>query len=290
MATWEKRFLVYKTSITAQASSSSSHFATIYTLSTPLNPLQQKIMLAKRHTVTLPLSPHVPKVVGATPPTPQVIAQEWITKFEAALKSGATADFAKVLQPDAWWRDFLALSWDLRTLHGLDKISAYLSDNLSHTTPHNLKLRQNEKFAPAFNSPLEGLEWVESQFDFETKVGRGSGMIRLVQGIDGTWKGGMIYTALQELTGSEDKVGAHRPHGSNELKIDGGTRELNWLEQRQKQVEFEHEEPTVLVVGAGQSGLNVGARLQAMGVKTLLVDKNNRIGDNWRNRYRVSRL
>lgn len=257
-------------------------------------PLQQVTMFAERHTIKLPLSPHVPHVVGfaktATPPSPQLIAQEWITDFEAALKSGDVAGFAKVLQPDAWWRDFLALSWDIRTVHGLDKISTYLSDNLAHTTPHSLKLRQNEKFAPAFATPIEGLEWVESQFDFETKVGRGSGMLRLVQGTDGIWKGQMIYTALQELIGFEDKAGARRPHGSNELKIDGGTRELNWLEQRQKQVEFEHEEPTVLIVGAGQSGLNTGARLQAMGVKTLLVDKNKRVGDNWRNRYRVGLL
>jgi hypothetical protein len=37
----------------------------------------------------------------------------------------------------------------------------------------------------------------------------------------------------------------------------------------------------------GQSGLNVGARLQAMGLSCLLIDKNDRVGDNWRNRYRV---
>ena len=38
----------------------------------------------------------------------------------------------------------------------------------------------------------------------------------------------------------------------------------------------------------GQSGLNVGARLQAMGLSSLLIDRNDRVGDNWRNRYRVN--
>lgn len=40
----------------------------------------------------------------------------------------------------------------------------------------------------------------------------------------------------------------------------------------------------------GQAGLNVGARLQSLGVSCLIVDKNERVGDNWRNRYRVSVL
>lgn len=38
----------------------------------------------------------------------------------------------------------------------------------------------------------------------------------------------------------------------------------------------------------GQAGLNVAARLQSLGVSNLIIDKNERIGDNWRNRYRVS--
>lgn len=32
----------------------------------------------------------------------------------------------------------------------------------------------------------------------------------------------------------------------------------------------------------------MGARLQNLGLSCLLVDKNERIGDNWRKRYRVS--
>ena len=39
---------------------------------------------------------------------------------------------------------------------------------------------------------------------------------------------------------------------------------------------------------SGQAGLNVAARLQALGMSCLIVDKNRRIGDNWRLRYRVS--
>ena len=41
----------------------------------------------------------------------------------------------------------------------------------------------------------------------------------------------------------------------------------------------------VLVVGGGQSGLEIAARLKLMGVPTLVCEKNERIGDNWRHRY-----
>jgi hypothetical protein len=250
-------------------------------------------MLAERHTIKLPCSGHgisrgETKAPATATLSPVAIAQKWITSFESALLSGEVAGFAKVLHQDCWWRDMLALSWDLRTVHGLPNVTSYLSDNLSHTTPHNLRLQETGKFVPAFGTPIEGLEWVESMFDFDTKVGRGSGMLRLVQGADGIWKGQMIYTALQELKGFEDKAGMRRPHGGNESLIGSAATKGNWLDRRARQLEFLDEEPTVLIVGAGQSGLNMGARLQALGISCLLVDKNERIGDNWRNRYKVS--
>jgi cation diffusion facilitator CzcD-associated flavoprotein CzcO len=40
-----------------------------------------------------------------------------------------------------------------------------------------------------------------------------------------------------------------------------------------------------VIIGAGQCGLAVAARLKTLGVPTLVVDKHERIGDEWRNRY-----
>lgn len=37
----------------------------------------------------------------------------------------------------------------------------------------------------------------------------------------------------------------------------------------------------------GQAGLNIAARLQALSLTILLIEKHARIGDNWRNRYRT---
>ncbi|PMD40415.1 putative flavin-containing monooxygenase YUCCA3 [Hyaloscypha variabilis F] len=245
-------------------------------------------MFAERHTIKLPSEPKsfsIPTTKHQAI-SPVAVAQQWLTRLESVLKSNDIASLPNLMHQDSWWRDMLAFSWDLRTIHGLDKLSAYFSENLAHTAPSNFKLKDTGKFAPNVQSPIEGLEWVESMFSFETKVGRGKGMLRLVQGADGVWKGYMIYTALQELKGFEERAGELRPHGGNNSLV-GGSVKGNWLDRRQRQVEFLDEEPAVLIVGAGQSGLNVGARLQNMGVSCLLVDRNDRVGDNWRNRYRT---
>ena len=43
----------------------------------------------------------------------------------------------------------------------------------------------------------------------------------------------------------------------------------------------------MLVIGAGQSGLGVAARLKTLGVPTLVVEKQKRVGDQWRGRYQA---
>lgn len=213
-------------------------------------------MFAERHTIKLPRFPAAPALELAqqkqTPSTPFEIAQQWIIKFESVLKSKDASKLSTVLHHDSWWRDMLAFSWDIRTIHSLDKVAAYLSENWMSSNLSNLKIRGTGKFAPHTESLIEGLEWLETMFDFETSVGNGSGMLRLVQGLDGVWKGYMIYTALKELKGFEAGEGYRRPHGSTE-KLPGGISKGNWAERRQRQVEFLEEEPTVLIIGAGKS-------------------------------------
>ena len=46
----------------------------------------------------------------------------------------------------------------------------------------------------------------------------------------------------------------------------------------------------MLVVGGGQAGLSIAARLTQLQVDTLIVDREQRIGDNWRNRYHALTL
>ena len=43
--------------------------------------------------------------------------------------------------------------------------------------------------------------------------------------------------------------------------------------------------PQVAILGAGQSGLALGARLQSLRIPYVIIEQNARVGDNWRARY-----
>ncbi|KAK4553520.1 hypothetical protein LTR86_009316 [Recurvomyces mirabilis] len=239
------------------------------------------------HDITLPTFKKQDIVVSEKEvASPERTARKWLSTFESALTSGNANDLRSLIVQDGWWRDQLCLDWDFHTLRGNNKIVDFVQPKLARVGLHNLKLQVDGKFKPGTQEPIEGLEWVESMFSFDTAVGSGKGMIRLVATQNGTWKAHMIYTALTELKGFEEIRGYRRSHGGNN-SLKGGAIEGNWYERRERQKEFLDEEPTVLVVGAGQSGLNMGARLQALGLSCVLVDKNERVGDNWRYRYRT---
>ena len=223
-------------------------------------------------------------------PTPFEIASTWLSKFSHVAASSDPSLLPTVLHDSAWWRDHLALSWDLRTLHPLENITTFLNKNPAALQLTNLTLTTTGKFAPSISRPAadqgHDLEWLESMFSFATPAGTGKGMLRLTQDTNGEWKGYMLYTALQELHSFPPAVGKLRPHGGdNSLSNDG--KKGNWLEKRTVQQAWRDVQPDVVVIGAGQAGLNVAARLKDLGVSVLLVDKKKRVGDNWRGRYRT---
>jgi len=98
-----------------------------------------------------------------------------------------------------------------------------------------------------------GRDCVEAIFRFETADGAGSGVVRL--------NGGKAWTLLTALDDLNDK-----------------------------KKYFESEKPAVLIVGGGQAGLSIGARLKRNGIDALIVDRWPRVGDNWRRRYDALKL
>ena len=129
-----------------------------------------------------------------------------------------------------------------------------------------------------------GTDVNEAIFTFETAEGRGNGVLRLTPdaGDGNTLKAWTLLTALDEIKGHEEEIQRSRPQD----KIDPGDfRGPNWLDLRKVAAEYVDREPAVLVVGGGQAGLSIAARLTQLQVDTLIVDHERRIGDNWRNRY-----
>jgi cation diffusion facilitator CzcD-associated flavoprotein CzcO len=63
-----------------------------------------------------------------------------------------------------------------------------------------------------------------------------------------------------------------------------------WLEQRQASMAYDDREPDVLIVGGGHAGISAAVELKRIGLAALIVDREQRIGDNWRLRYRGLKL
>ena len=90
---------------------------------------------------------------------------------------------------------------------------------------------------------------------------------------------------MVELKGFEEKKGANRIKGA-EHGVHKGRK--SWLELRQdEQARLGYEDqPYVVIIGGGQGGIILAARLRRLGVPTIVVEKNPRPGDSWRNRYK----
>ncbi|KAG5651879.1 hypothetical protein H0H81_007073 [Sphagnurus paluster] len=202
------------------------------------------------------------------------IARAWFDSFSQAATAGDAAAVAQLFVQDSFWRDMLAFTWDFRTFSGLPKISQFLADRLAVARPTDFVLRDDAFLG--LQRPAPDLAWIHMMFDFNTEVGIASGIARLIPSANGEWRAHTVYTNLEDLKGFPEKIGRLRNPAPNHGK---------WVEDRKREVAFEGNTPTVLVVGGGQSGLDIAARLKALDVQCLVVEKNARIGDNWRNRY-----
>jgi putative flavoprotein involved in K+ transport len=212
-------------------------------------------------------------------------ARDWLLAFEAALTEGAALDH--LFHADSYWRDVLALSWNLQTIDGGPAILAELKRLAPRAAPANV-LIDPDRAAPR-RVTRAGTSCIEAIFKFETKIGRGHGILRLIPDeSDGNrLKAWTLLTALEELKGFEEALERTRPRGQAYSRDFRGP---NWLDQRQASTAYAERDPAVLVVGGGQAGLAIAARLKQLKVDTLIVDRGLRIGDNWRKRYHALTL
>ncbi len=211
------------------------------------------------------------------------VANHWLGRFEAALRSRDSARLQSLFHADSHWRDVLALTWRIRTLSGARSLVAALLDAQAGATGFSV----DPVRTPPRPVTRAGTKCIEALFRFETAQGPCSGVLRLLtdEGTEPTaWT---LLTALEEIKGHEEHSGRLRPTGTAYSRDFRGP---NWLDLRQIATAYADRDPTVLVVGGGQAGLSIGARLTQRGIDTLVVDRWPRIGDNWRQRYHALTL
>jgi cation diffusion facilitator CzcD-associated flavoprotein CzcO len=213
--------------------------------------------------------------------------ENWLAQFEGALANSKDGSLRVLFHPESYWRDVLALSWNLQTINGADDIAKELSSFAERAAPHNFRI-DPERAAPR-RVTRAGINAIEAIFKFETAQGRGSGILRLIPdaGDRDRPKAWTLLTALDELKGFEEPLGSRRPRGQSYSRDFRGP---NWLDQRRGTTAYADRDPTVLVVGGGQAGLSIAARCKQLQLDTLIVDREMRIGDNWRKRYHALTL
>jgi cation diffusion facilitator CzcD-associated flavoprotein CzcO len=207
-------------------------------------------------------------------------ALAWLERFEATLHAQDADAAAAMFLPDGMWRDLLAFTWTIQTMTGRAAIAATLHGTLERTRPTKFHIPPS-RTPPRWISRA-GSEAIECLFDFETSFGPCNGVVRLARDAQdpSLLRAWTLNTNLHELRGHEEEF---KRRAEPDSTRDFGAE--NWLDRLTRQRSYADHDPAVLVVGGGQAGLSIAARLQQLGVDTLIVDRHPRIGDNWRKRY-----
>jgi cation diffusion facilitator CzcD-associated flavoprotein CzcO len=217
--------------------------------------------------------------------TLSAVANHWLARFEHALAGADHGQLKALFDADCHWRDVLALSWHLQTVSGEGAVAAELIRHSARARPAGFR-NDPDRIAPR-HVTRAGTECIEALFRFETTEGRGSGVLRLLPDDRNGPRAWTLLTALDELKGHEERVGRMRPTGQSHSRDFAGP---NWSDLRKSATQYADRDPTVLVVGGGQAGLSIAARLGQLDIDTLIVDRWPRVGDNWRRRYHALTL
>jgi putative flavoprotein involved in K+ transport len=214
---------------------------------------------------------HMTQTIEPATRTASERVDTWLGDFEAALRDRDVDRAASLFATDSFWRDLVSFTWNITTVEGRDGVAGLLRSCLDSTDPSGFATSE---------PPTEADGVVEAWIEFETSVGRGRGHLRLKD--EGAWT---LLTTLHELKGHEEPRLDRRPRGAEH----GANREREtWADARAREAaELGHTtQPYVLVVGGGQGGIALGARLRQLGVPTIVIDKRSRPGDQWRSRYK----
>jgi putative flavoprotein involved in K+ transport len=203
--------------------------------------------------------------------TPSESASVWLAKFGAALGKNDPDAVTELFDDDCYWRDLVTFTWNICTQEGKAAVKKMLDARLADVAPDSFKLEGDATEADGVT---------DAWFTFETRLARGRGHLRLKG--DKAWT---LLTTMVELKGFEEKTGTHRIKGAEH-----GVQKhrKSWLEQRREEEATlgYTEQPYVVIVGGGQGGIILAARLRRQGVPAIVIEKNARPGDSWRNRYK----
>jgi putative flavoprotein involved in K+ transport len=205
------------------------------------------------------------------PHSPAEQINKWLRVFEQLLIKNNINAASRLFQDDCYWRDLLSFTWNIKTCEGGNQIADMLRAVLLNVQPINWK-QDGEA------TEIDGV--IESWITFETSVARGRGQVRLIDG-----KCWTLFTAMDELKNHEEKKGKSRDRGATHGPIKGRKSWLDNTTSKKARLGYE-EQPYCVIIGGGQGGIALGARLRRLDVPTIIVETNVYAGDSWRKRYK----
>jgi hypothetical protein len=214
---------------------------------------------------------------------PRNIAKAWLESLQEKISQDQLTDISDLFIEASWWRDIVGLSWNITTKRGTDEISQYLQSQVAKSGFGRFNIIDEGALQPRL-SDMGGLIWIESGFTFENKTGTGRGIVRLANVCPLQWKAWIVHTNLDDLKGfpeqsAQEQLNGHSSTDTQVLIIGAG-------------MNSGCHQAVIVLANAylGQSGLALAARLKALNVATMIVDKSSQIAESWRQRYDASIL
>lgn len=215
-------------------------------------------------------------VVDPQTEDPNVIVAEWVHALSSATETRDEAALRHVLHSNGTWRDLLAFRWDFTSAVGIQEVVSLVLGADMRQCAITHRTDAGAIFETDTRTTVIGF------FAITTGHGPGNGFVRLMRQGEGSWVAVNVLTQLEEVAGFPEHVYSRRPRGKNHRVVPD---RLPWQLERDREIEFLDSEPQVLILGAGQCGLSTAARLKALGISALIIEQNDRVGDNWRHRY-----
>jgi cation diffusion facilitator CzcD-associated flavoprotein CzcO len=213
----------------------------------------------------------------------QEIADQWIGAFNLALAARNADALGNLFLADSHWRNIFGISWQLATFSGREPLCKALIRRAAEVHAADFQVEPSA-LAPR-RAVVAGREVVEAVISFQTINGPGIGSLRLICSPGAPPQAWAMSTAPDFDRICDARSG--RAASVSSMRDFAGP---DWSEQRRAEIAFEGREPDVLVVGGGHAGISAAVELKRIGLDALVIDREKRVGDNWRLRYRGLKL
>jgi len=198
-------------------------------------------------------------------------ARQWLDSFEETLNSDNPAQAADLFEDGGFWRDLVTMTWNIKTMEGREAIRDMLSATAQRTRPTNWQISEEA-------TEQDGV--IDAWVTFETVDAIGKGHLRLRNGHAWT-----LLTTMQELKEFPEKRKFRRAKGAEHGASKSRKSWLETLQDEQQELGYSRQ-PYCVIIGGGQGGIALAARLKQLDVPTIVIERSAKAGDSWRNRYK----